>query len=309
MQAPRSGASRGLTRARRRLLLALAGDLAVLIAFLYVALGMTLSSGEPSPGEGMAEFQDVGVRPTPAAEAEATPGVGALKSEIEDRIAAYLTEVSVTVLDPEGDYVLSIEPERRFELASVAKVYILAAYLDKLEQEGTHVAETDLALMSPMIRASDNAAASTLWHRIGREEGLSRFLASKGLPSITTTEEGAWGTLNATSGEVGEFLWMLADGRILGPDNTALALNLLSRVNYDQSWGISAGLPPDGGTRALKNGWYPENEGWRINSAGVVQRPEGDYVLVIFAFPVATMERGIAIVEDLAARINELIGN
>jgi hypothetical protein len=54
----------------------------------------------------------------------------------------------------------------------------------------------------------------------------------------------------------------------------------------------------------LKNGWYPEAEGWRLNSAGIIVSPGAQYVLTILTDSSPTMESGIELIERLATRIN-----
>jgi beta-lactamase class A len=301
------------TTVRHRVLLALSGDIAVLAVFLYIALGQGSSAGEPAQGQALAEESDViAVEPAPAPSlaVDATPGPGNLKAAIEDELAGSSTEVGVVVLDADGNPMLSIDAGQSFVLASVAKVYILVTYLDQLEQRGKRVSESDLALLQPMIRASDNTAASTLWKRIGETEGLTAFLASRGLtPVVPVEDEKSWGTLKATPEDVAVLLLRLANGQLLGPESTQLAMRLLSEVNYDQAWGVSAGVTDPDADIYLKNGWYPESDGWRVNSAGVIRNARGEHVLVILTYPSPSMDDGVALIEAIATQINRFISN
>lgn len=290
---------------RRRLVVTLLADLAVIGAFIAVAVLNLVQVSGGAGGQPLPEFEPMmQVVPVPSPAQTPEPAPGALRLELRSLMEEQETNVGLAVLDSEGGLLLEYESERPFVLASVAKLYILVAYLHDLEQRGVQPSDADMALLEPMIRVSSNYAASTLWRMIGREEGLAAFLESQGLPVVTTVEAGAWGTLSVTAGQVAELLWRLQAGELLSPELTQLALGLLSDIHDEQSWGVTAGLTLPGSIAFFKNGWYPEVEGWRVNSAGAVQTPEDDYVLVVLTDSAPSFESGIALVEDIAWRIN-----
>jgi hypothetical protein len=103
---------------------------------------------------------------------------------------------------------------------------------------------------------------------------------------------------------VAELLRRLSSGRLLDPESTQLAMALLADIHEEQSWGVSAGADAPGARIFLKNGWYPEEDGWRVNSAGMVQGGTGGYVLVVFSYPDESLDEGIALVEEVAGQIN-----
>ena len=288
----------------RRVWPAIAADLLLFLVFLYLALGSASSSGSSTFTEALEGQPD----PLPPARAVVQPGLGNLKVDLADGLAEGPADVAIALRDETGDIVLDVEADMRFVLASVSKLYILAAYLDIREQEGDSLDTVEVGLLDDMIRYSDNASATLLWRRIGQEDGLDTFLAENALAPLDLVEKDAWGTINATAGEVSELLWRLVTGRLLGPDGTMIARDLLSDVFPEQAWGVSAGASPGGPAVMLKNGWYPESEGWRVNSAGVIQGAEGSYVLVILAYPAPSLEEGITLLEDVARRINAFIG-
>lgn len=286
----------------RRLLAAIAVDAGLLLVFLYATLGHTPSVGSP----GVAEEPAIGPPSAPQPEqAPIMPGIAALKTDIEITGAVNKADLGVVLRDAQGNVRLDVGSDRPFVLASVAKVYIMAAFLDTLWKRGVQPSEEDRALLDDMIRYSDNEAASALWKRIGREKGLHAFLASKGLRPLNLLEgQDSWGTMYATAGEVSEMLWRLAGGGLLDPASTSVALDLLSNVWEEQRWGVSAGVKQRGDVVMLKNGWYPEDDGWRVNSAGVVEKGDNFYVLVIMAYPTDGFEEGVSLVESIARRVN-----
>jgi hypothetical protein len=106
---------------------------------------------------------------------------------------------------------------------------------------------------------------------------------------------------------VARLLLELRQGKLLDPDNTALALQLMGTVVESQIWGIAAGLENDAHTRLyLKNGWYPEEDGWCVNTAGVIVPPRNpDYFLVVLSCEQPSFEDGLQIAEKTAAILNE----
>jgi hypothetical protein len=233
------------------------------------------------------------------------PSLQSVEADVRHAIEASESDVGMALIGPEGAPVLSIAADEPFVLASVSKLYLLVAYLDRLYQTEQKPSDADMAVLQPMIQSSDNDSATAIWTRIGGEEGLLAFLASKGLPPVQPVEEDAWGTLQASPAQVADLLWRLESGTLLDPESTQLAKVLLSDIVFDQSWGVSAGADQPSTEVFLKNGWYPETEGWRVNSAGIIQARNKDYVLVIFSYPNASLEEAIVLLESVAAPIND----
>jgi hypothetical protein len=291
------------------MLLALAADALVIAVFLYVALGAGSSPGAPALGQEGAEPAEAPPTSGPALPVVSAPSAGKVKVEIEDIVGATGIEAGVAVVGKDGELLLGANEEQPFVLASVAKVYILAAYLDQLEGAALSLDDNDVALLDAMIRYSDNDSATTLWNAVGGEEGIVAFLESRGLPPVRPVEDDAWGTLSAPASEVADLFWRLVYGRLLGPESTEVARELLSDIDPDQSWGVSAGAGLAEEDVLLKNGWYPETEGWRINSAGAVEDTGGGYVMVVLTYRSDTLREGIGLVELIASRINGLMGS
>jgi hypothetical protein len=122
-----------------------------------------------------------------------------------------------------------------------------------------------------------------------------------------TTEKGAWGSLEASPADVAGFLEMLASGVLLDAESTQVAMNLLSRIDKDQAWGVTAGASSPGTRVYLKNGWFPDEDGWRINSVGEIEGPQGAYFMAVFAYPADTMAKGVDLVEGIASSVNAIM--
>jgi beta-lactamase class A len=228
-----------------------------------------------------------------------------VRLEMNALAGASESRVGVALITSDHGLVLARQPDSPFVLASVAKVYILTAYLDQLAREERKITESDMELAQAMIEFSDNRSASVLWERIGGASGLAEFLGSHGMePLWPAGDENEWGTLQATPQQVGTLLWDLMLGRLLDPESTQIVFALLAHVTEDQKWGVSAGVTVPGARVYVKNGWYPEEDGWLLNSAGVVRTPSTDYVLVVLSDAAASMDSGISVIEQVAGLVN-----
>ena len=299
---------RSYTRAPRnhltwyQVVLTLTGDLIVLLLFLFFALGRAALDvdvqARPQPPAAPV------VSPVPPQAWPPTAQLSAIEQDLTTSPPEEDTRLSVAVQDEQGRMLVSVDDEEPYVLASVSKVYLMAAYLGQVEERGERLGEDDMDLLDPMIRYSDNDTATRVWNRIGGLDGVNDFLALHGLKPLTITEDDAWGTLQASPAEVTELLRLLEEGKLLDPEATQLAMRLLSRIWDEQAWGVTSGTSEATSTVYLKNGWYPDRDGWRVNTAGAVTTPQGTYFVAVFAYPTPTLEGGVELVESVAARIN-----
>jgi hypothetical protein len=105
-------------------------------------------------------------------------------------------------LKPRQDYrrnanrstVASIDEHKQYRSAPVVKLFIA---LDYLESHGPdyEIPADDLSLLEPMLRSSNDDAASTLWVRDGWEEIVNRMIAKIGLADTAPpAQRGKWAT-------------------------------------------------------------------------------------------------------------------
>ncbi len=196
--------------------------------------------------------------------------------------------------------------------ASIVKVNILALWLHHYQQQRKTIPDeipySIKYLAERMIEASDNAAATALFHFGGGCEALTRF---NRLIPLRATEVGCesanyygWGNTTTTAADQAALMRAFAYGtphHVLQADARAYGLHLMESVQPDQRWGISCGpwgtscsgpsyaQPVAGVTVALKNGWktlptcsrpIPECP-WQVNGTGWVQGEGRDYVLSV----------------------------
>jgi len=97
-----------------------------------------------------------------------------------------------------------------------------------------------------------------------------------------------------------------AVGRFQSRGDACIRLN---EVIPAQRWGIPEGVDadaPDGTFVGVKNGWYPGDEGWRVNSAAVVLSPDPrtGYAIAVMTDAQPSMGYGVQTIEQVAGEID-----
>jgi beta-lactamase class A len=209
-------------------------------------------------------------------------------------------DFAIAVVNNRTGEAYRFRPTSRYQTASVMKIDILAAVLLAAQDAGRSLTATERALASKMIRASDNAAASTLWWQVGGHDGMTRVNARLGL---TQTEVGwgeLWGTTTTTVADQIKMVDVITGRRgPLSKSSAAYAVGLMSTVNADQDWGVSAAARP-GERVALKNGWFTGPQSvkvWTINSVGRITDKNTDVTIAVMSQSNHSKADGIWLVE------------
>ena len=215
----------------------------------------------------------------------------------------------VAVVVPSRGLVFAENADTQVPAASIVKALVLLVVLEQARADHRPVSEDDLALLWPMITESDNDATSQLWERIGRGQAVSSYLRSVGVGGFTPDPGTSWGASFASARAMATILGKLLNGEILDTPSRALAIRMLGAVVPEQRWGVTAGTDVASGDRvALKNGWYPGEEGWRVNSTGIVWPRAGDaYAIAIVTGGRVSWEEGIETIEGVAAPLNAVM--
>jgi beta-lactamase class A len=198
-------------------------------------------------------------------------------------------------MDVSGTVKLRIQEHHLFALASVAKIYILVAFLHEVAAENRDLTNEEHLLVEQMITESDNHAATDLWRRIGRYEGLSEYLEEVDLPPVERAYDDSWGSMRVTAANLAEVLAALYQRQLLPNRLTNIALEHLASVSDAQSWGLGTARDPNGlrvPAVYFKNGWYLEDEGWIANSVGIIADGAGTHVFVLLSDEHASLEDG-----------------
>ncbi len=155
-------------------------------------------------------------------------------------------DVAFAVIDPRGR-LRGLHRARTAPAASVFKVMLLVAHLRKRHDAG--LSDRDRVLLGPMIRRSDNTAASTVRDLVGRRriERLARVARMRDF-----RYDPVWGQSLTSPRDQARFMYRLMS--YIPGRHRPYARYLLSHVVREQRWGI-ARVKPRGWRLFFKGGW------------------------------------------------------
>jgi membrane peptidoglycan carboxypeptidase len=218
-------------------------------------------------------------------------------------------DFSVSFVDRRTGRRYDYQGDRAFETASVVKVELLAALLLKKQDAGRALTAAESKRARAMIVASDNDAATAVYDAVGGAKGLRAALHRLGLNDTDPAPN--FGLTRTTAKDQTRMVAALtATGGPLSKDSKQLILGLMSAVNADQTWGISAATF-DGEQTAQKNGWLArssEGNRWIINSTGRISGEKTDVALSILSHGHPDQPEGIRAVEEIAALTRSYLG-
>jgi hypothetical protein len=174
--------------------------------------------------------------------------------------------VSFAVVDTAGR-LRCYECYRRYVSASVVKVMILVAYLRGLAVAGRPLSSYDRAVLDPMIRESDNDAATSAFSRGGGSAALYRLARAAGMSRFDVY--GYWSSASITAADQARFLWSL--DRLTPSRFRAYTRALLSSIVSWQSWGIPAVARPRWSV-FFKGGWRGTALGQLVHQVALLER-------------------------------------
>ena len=145
--------------------------------------------------------------------------------------------ISFAVVDETGKLHGS-HPDRVHNSASVAKVMFMVALLRQPDVRHDALSAGERHLLGPMIKRSDNAAATAVFNRVG-EAALYRLARDAGLDHFST--QPTWGLTTITAGSQARFMYRLQ--RFIPKRHRTYAMHLLS-----QNRRLAAVGNPSGGT-------------------------------------------------------------
>jgi hypothetical protein len=181
---------------------------------------------------------------TPAARADAwRPDVAGAREYAEGRLG----EISFAVRA--DGHLYGVATRRTVPSASVLKAMLLVAYLREPSVRDRPLRKTDRALLAPMIRWSDNVAATRVRDIVG-DDGLVRLARRVGMRAFVPAA--IWGLSRIDAAD--QTLFFLHIDRYVPRRHRATALRLLSSIVPSQRWGV-AQVRPAGWALYFKGGW------------------------------------------------------
>jgi hypothetical protein len=142
-----------------------------------------------------------------------------------------------------------VEAWRPVPAASVLKAMLLVAYLRQPDVRGRRLRRADLALLAPMVRWSDNVAASRVRDIVGNG-GLVRF--GRRVRMRYFAPASIWGMSGIDAADQTRLFLHLE--RFVPRRHRDTALRLLRRIVPSQRWGI-ARARPRGWALSFPGGW------------------------------------------------------
>lgn len=141
------------------------------------------------------------------------------------------------------------DAHRRMRSASVVKALLMAAYLNRRDVRRRALRAAERALLAPMVRASDNDAATSVLTLLGplAVEGYARRVGMRHFRL-----DPWWGHSDITAADQTRFFLEL--DRYLPARHRAYGMRLLRTIVPEQRWGIGRAAPP-GWRLYFKGGW------------------------------------------------------
>jgi hypothetical protein len=183
-------------------------------------------------------------------------------------------------------------------MASLLKPMLMVAYLNRAEVRSRELLPADRALLGPMIRRSDNAAASRIVGIVGasglrvvaREAGMTSFI-----PHLPT-----WGKSRTSADDQSRFF--LAIESLLPARHRAYAMKQLASIVPEQRWGIARVRLPDGWKLYFKGGWG-SGTGWVDHQAALLVRGDERVAVAIMTHKDGSHEYGNETLRGVAKRL------
>jgi beta-lactamase family protein len=262
---------------------------------LLVVLATATATPPPRPPAAPAPSPD---RPT----GRPDPAAPSPTAAIDGLVGASRGHVSIAALDLATGRSFAYGSGTPIHAASVVKLDVLETLLLQAQAAGRRLTP-DVALSAEqMMENSDNDAATRLWGVVGGAEGIATANVRLGA-HCTHLDDEHWGTSTTCAADQVALLRALVRPGPLGPAARSYAADLLTHVEDDQRWGVSAAADP-GAATGLKNGWLPlDDDGgrWIVNSVGMTTVAREPVLLAVLTEHQPSEEAGIALVEALAS--------
>jgi hypothetical protein len=204
--------------------------------------------------------------------------------------------VSFAVVDTSGK-LLCYRCRVRYVSASLVKVMLLVAYLDRLAHDHRPLTPSHDALLNAMIRVSDNSAASAMYAHVG-DAGLYRLATQAKMREFDVF--GNWATAQITAADQARFFAHL--DALTPASYRAYARELLSSVVHSQAWGIARASRPQWQT-FFKGGWRETTRGQLVHQVALLERGWRSLSIAVLTDGNPSQRYGRATVRGLAARL------
>lgn len=265
-----------------------------------------IGSSAAGSSEGSAKPSSV---PATDAPGEQTLTVGAAERALTNSLDTLLgpaSSFSAAGLDLTTGRSITVGANSGMSEASLIKLDILQTLLYQADQQGSPLDSQQAADATAMMEHSDNAAADRVFVDVGGNSGLTAYNQKLGLTMTALNPDGTWGLSTTSAGDQLRLLQAIVSTTSpLSAKSRAYALSLMSNVESDQDWGVSAAAD-HGTTTALKNGWLnidSDDGKWAVNSAGIVTVDGRQLLLVVLSQYQPDYQTGVDRVQAAAVQL------
>jgi hypothetical protein len=185
--------------------------------------------------------------------------------------------------------------------ASVVKAMLLVAYLRRPEVRGRPLTGGERALLGPMIRRSDNPAASQVCNIVGTD-GLARLARRVHMLRFHATRPWGLSTIDVAD----QTRFFLGIDRYVPRRHRRYALRLLGSIVPSQRWGV-ARVRPRGWALYFKGGWG-SGTGWVDHQVALLRRGRRRIAVAILVTSSPGHEYGKETLRGVAARLLHGLG-
>lgn len=189
-----------------------------------------------------------------------------------------------------------VEVERTVPSASVVKAMLLVAFLRQPDVRHRGLRAADRALLGPMIRRSDNSAASQVCNIVGTA-GLARLAHRVHMHRFHATRP--WGM--STTDVADQTRFFLHIDRRIPARHRRYAMHLLGSIVPSQRWGI-ARVRPRGWALYFKGGWG-SGSGWVDHQVALLRRGRRRVAVAILITSSPSHAYGNETLRGVAARL------
>ncbi len=227
--------------------------------------------------------------------------MGMLSTRLQNYLSSLGSSIGVAVYIPDTSQYYLYNASQQFPMASSIKIPIMLTMLSQAEQQNRPLLESEVQLLQAMIESSDNDAAQSLYQEIGTAFGMNSFLNSHGLTGIIPNPN-TWGTSTASPQAMAHLLAAFYARDLLSATGTSYALSLMQNIAPDQRFGVGD-TAPQGAIVSMKDGWLALDQGWAVNSSGIVQTTKITYIVSVYTVGQASQEAGMRIVNTTCRQI------
>jgi hypothetical protein len=260
----------------------------------------------PEAGAGAGSDKPAGTAPSASPSPSQTVDPSRrLSQAVASLVSADDGHVSVAVEDLTTGTTVSDNVGDEYVTASIVKLDILETLLYQDQRNGSSPSPAEAEQITAMIENSDNDAALDLYDEEG---GASAITAADKVFGLTGTvvDDAAFGdTTTTVTDQIALLRQALTPDSVLTAANRGYIRKLMSKVESDQRWGVSAAADDpssSAGDYLLKNGWLPRSATnlWEINSIGEVEHDGGEYLVAVLSDDNGSMDSGIDVVQNVA---------